>query len=375
MADSRVERLARVLVDYSADIQPGDRVLIEAEPVAEPLVRAVFQRTLEAGGYPQLLLSLAGFVTHTGLDDLFMKFADDAQLDLMPVFYKLAYDTFQSRIRIRSLRNTRALTRVNQERLSRRKKATEAILATQVSRGALGAFKWVTTLYPTSAYAQDADMSLSEFEDFVYAACRVDGAEQDPVAAWEGVRDGQARIIEALSEHDQVILRSPNCDLSLSIKGRTFINACGRHNMPDGEVYTGPVEGSVEGWVRFTYPAIYNTIEVAGVELRFEDGKVVEAKAEKNQGFLQRTLDTDPGARYLGEFAVGTNYGIQRFTREILFDEKIGGTFHLALGAGYPETGSVNKSAVHWDMICDIRQDSEITLDGTVIYKDGAFVI
>ncbi|HKZ55761.1 MAG TPA: aminopeptidase [Anaerolineales bacterium] len=375
MPDPRITRLARLLVDYSTRIGPGDKVLIEAEPVAEPMVRAVFERVLEVGGHPHLLLSLGGFASLSGIDDLFLSKAGQAQLDLAPTFYHLAYNEFASRIRIGSSSNTKALTGADQARSVRRQRAIHPILAAQLQRGARGEFRWMSTLFPTSAYAQDAEMSLEEYQRFFYGACHVADDDGDPVAYWNSVQAEQARIVEALEGHDKVHLRGPNCDLRLSIKGRKFLNACGEHNMPDGEVYTGPVEESVEGWVRFTYPAVYQGREVAGVQLKFAAGQVSEATAEKNQAYLEEMLGSDAGARYLGEFAIGTNFGIQRFTRNILLDEKIGGSFHLALGSGYPETGSKNVSAIHWDFICDLHGEAEIAVDGEVIYKDGAFCI
>ncbi|MEA2007887.1 MAG: aminopeptidase, partial [Chloroflexota bacterium] len=250
--------------------------------------------------------------------------------------------------------------------------ATAPIIATQMERGATGDFKWVTTLFPTLAYAKEAGMALREYEDFVYRACHAN--EEDPIAFWKNLENEQAEATNIFNGHKTVKLNGPNIDLTLSIDGRTFINSYGIHNMPDGEVFTGPVENSANGWVRYTYPAIYNGVIVKGVELTFEDGKVVQASAEKNEAFLHRMLDSDAGSRYLGEFAVGTNFQIDTFTGNILFDEKIGGTIHMALGAGYPQTGSVNKSMIHWDMICDMRSDSEIQVDGEVIYKDGDFV-
>jgi aminopeptidase len=216
-------------------------------------------------------------------------------------------------------------------------------------------------------------MSLQAFEDFVYGACFCD--QPDPVARWREVHREQARIIEWLHGRDEVRVVGPNADLSLSIQNRVFSNSDGHHNMPSGEIFTGPVEDSANGWVKFTYPALTQGREVDGIELRFENGRVVEASAQKNAPFLHEMLDTDEGARYLGEFAIGTNFGIQRFTKNILFDEKIGGTFHMALGAGYPETGSRNHSAIHWDMICDMREGGEIWVDGDLLYRDGAFTV
>jgi aminopeptidase len=173
----------------------------------------------------------------------------------------------------------------------------------------------------------------------------------------------------------QVIVRGPNADLTLSIEGRKFINSDGRRNMPSGEIFTGPVEDSANGWVKFTYPAITGGREVEGVELHFENGEVVKASAEKNEKYLLTMLDSDSGSRYLGEFAIGTNYKIEKFTKSILYDEKIGGSFHMAIGAGYPETGSLNKSSIHWDFICDLRDNSEIFVDGVLFYKNGLFQI
>jgi aminopeptidase len=199
--------------------------------------------------------------------------------------------------------------------------------------------------------------------------------DDDPVAYWRGVQAEQARLVDWLKGRERVTVRGPNVDLTLSIKDRTFLNADGQRNMPDGEIFTGPVEDSVSGWVKFTYPAVAYGREVEGVEITFEQGKVLKATARKNEDFLLKTLAMDPGAGYLGEFAIGTNFGIQRFTRSILFDEKIGGTIHMAFGAGYPETGSQNKSALHWDMICDMRADSEIRVDGDLLYQNGQFQV
>ncbi len=242
-----------------------------------------------------------------------------------------------------------------------------------MQRAAAGDFRWVLTLFPCAAYAQEAEMSLREYEDFVYAATAAD--QPNPVAHWQRTHDRQQRLVDWLQGKEQVTVQGPNVDLRLSIAGRTFMNSDGRRNMPSGEIYTGPVEDSVNGWVRFSYPALRAGRAVEGVEFTFVDGAVVEAHATRGEPFLIATLDTDPGARFLGEFAIGTNNEIQRFTRNILFDEKIGGSMHMAIGAGYPETGSRNKSAVHWDFITDMRTDSEIRVDGELFYKDGKFAL
>ena len=370
MSDLRVQKFAKVLVEHSARVAPGDRILIEATTAAEPLVRELFKQILERGGIPNPMVYIPGMMPFSQ-DDLYLTYAKDTQLDFVPTFLKLAYEQFEGRIRVHSSTNTRGATNIDAAKAQRRNKALSPISEAQMRRGAEGKFKWVTTLYPTYAYAQDAGMSLQEYEDFVFGA--VHAFEDDPIAYWQGSGAEQQQAVEFLADKDQVAVRGPNVDLTLSIKGRKFESSVGRFNMPDGEIFTGPVVDSVNGWVKFTYPAITGGVAVEGAELTFNKGRVETAKAEKNQDFLLKMLETDQGSRYLGEFAIGTNKDITRFTGNILFDEKIGGSFHMALGAGYPETGSKNKSAIHWDLICDVRQDSEILVDGQPFYKDGKF--
>ena len=371
MSDSRVQKFAKVLVEHSARVEPGDRVLIEGTTAAEPLVRELFVQILGKGGIPHPVISFPGMVPFIQ-DDMYLTYANETQLDFVPTFYKLAYDQFEGRIRIHSSTNTRGTTSINAAKVQRRNRATSIITETQMRRGGEGRFKWVTTLYPTDAYAQDANMSLKEYEDFVFGA--VHANEDDPIAFWKSTATGQQKAIDFLADKNLVTLRGPNVDLTLSIQGRTFSNSTGTHNMPDGEIFTGPVEDSVTGWVKFTYPAIYQGVAVEGAELTFNRGRVDRARAEKNQEYLVQMLESDAGSRHIGEFAIGTNFDINQFTGNILFDEKIGGSFHMALGAGYPETGSKNKSSIHWDMICDMRKDAEITVDGDLFYKNGQFV-
>jgi len=371
VADSRVQKFAKVLVEHSARIAPGDRVLIEATTAAEPLVRELFIQILEKGGHPHPMIGFPGMVPFVQ-DDMYLTYANDTQLDFIPTFYKIAYDQFESRIRIHSATNTRGTSSLDPLKSQRRGRAISSITATQMRRGGEGVFKWVTTLYPTDGYAQDAGMSLKDYEDFVFNA--VHANEEDPIGYWNSTAAGQQKAIDFLAGKDIVTLRGPNVDLTLSIKGRRFMNSTGTFNMPDGEIFTGPVEDSVNGWVKFTYPAIYGGVAVEGAELTFNRGRVERATAEKNEEYLIKMLESDDGSRFLGEFAIGTNFDIDKFTGNILFDEKIGGTFHMALGAGYPETGSHNKSAIHWDMICDLRTDSEIHVDGELFYKNGEFV-
>jgi aminopeptidase len=242
-----------------------------------------------------------------------------------------------------------------------------------MQRAADGELDWTLTLFPTDAYAQDADMDTEAYTDFVLRACKLD--RDDPVAAWQELRVEQQRLIDWLHGKREVHMTGPDTDLKLSIEGRTWINSDGRRNFPSGEIFTGPVEDSVNGHIRFSFPVVTAGRQIEDIRLRFENGKVVDATAAKNEDYLIQTLDTDEGARYLGEFAFGTNFDIQQFTKNILFDEKIGGTVHMAVGRGYPESGSTNESAIHWDMICDLRQGGQVTVDGELFQKDGKFVV
>jgi aminopeptidase len=371
VADLRVQKYAKILVEHSTRVAPGDRILIEATTAAEPLVREIFIQILGRGGIPHPMIAFPGMMPFSQ-DEVYLTYANDTQLDFVPTFYKLAYDQFEGRIRIHSATNTHGTTNIDPIKSQRRGRALSSITEAQMRRGAERKFKWVTTLYPTDGYAQDAGMSLKEYEDFVFNA--VHANEDDPIAYWNSTSTEQQKAIDFLSNKSQIVLRGPNVDLTLSIKGRKFENSIGVFNMPDGEIFTGPIEDSINGWVKYTYPAIYGGVAVEGAELTFSNGRVETAKAEKNQDYLLKILESDTGSRYIGEFAIGTNKDITRFTGNILFDEKIGGSFHMALGAGYPETGSKNKSAIHWDMICDLRKDSEILADNQPFYKNGQFV-
>ena len=367
MADPRIEKLAKLLVNYSVAVQPGDKVLINTNINTKPLLLETYREVLRAGGHPFV------FWQEDELTEIMLKEGNDEQLQTIPEPYKMVYETYDCLISLRGSSNTRSLNNVDPSRQQLQTVAGTKLTETFMKRSASGELRWVGTLFPTQAHAQDADMSLSEFEDFVYGACHVD--KEDPVAEWNKIHNIQQKLVDWLVGKKAVKVAGPNIEMTLNIDGRTFVNSDGHHNMPSGEIFTGPVEDSANGWVRFTYPAIYQGREVEGIELRFKDGKVVEATAKKNEDFLQKILATDEGARFLGEFAVGTNHGIQQFTKSILFDEKIGGTLHMAVGAGYPETGSVNKSGVHWDMICDMRDGGKIWIDDELFYDSGEFTI
>jgi aminopeptidase len=367
MTDIRLERLANVLVDYACGVKPGMWVGILGDVAALPALRQVYREVLRYGGNPTLIIS-DEYMTR-----VFAREANDDQIAWVDPSMTLYYEQADIYIRVGSSNNTRAMTNIDPKRIQRIAAARKHWLDTRLNRTARGEFEWVGTWYPTEASAQEANMSLEEYEDFVYGSMFLD--KPDPVAEWRSLSAMQQVKVDWLKGRKQVHLQGPNADIRLSIEGRTFINSDGHKNMPSGEIFTGPVENSVNGWIRFDYPSIVAGRAVSGIRLKFEEGRVVEASAETNDDLLQAQLNTDVGARYLGEFAIGTNFGINRFTGNILFDEKIGGTVHMAIGMGYPETGSVNTSAVHWDMICDMRKDSTIHVDGDLFYQNGQFVV
>lgn len=365
--DQRIEKLAKLLVNYSVNVKTGEKVLIRADSLAAPLIKAVYKEVLRAGGHPLVRCTIPG------LEEGLFKIANDEQIQYIHEPDRLTMNTYDVMISIRAADNTRNLANIDTSKMVLQRLAMGELMNVVMDRSAKGELRWTTTIFPTSAYAQDADMSLDEYENFYYGAVMPD--MDDPIGYWQKISSRQDRIIAWLKGKKQVHILGKETDLHLSIEGRDFINCDCHLNVPDGEIFTGPVEDSVEGHVGFSYPAIYNGREVSGINLWFEKGKVIRATAEKNEDMLQKILDTDEGARYIGEFAIGTNSGIQQFTRQILFDEKISGSFHMAVGSGYPESGSKNRSSIHWDMICDLRDGGEIWVDDEIFYRNGKFVI
>jgi aminopeptidase len=366
MADPRVTKLAQVLVRYSLNIQPGEQFFISTNPLAQALTQAVYEEAVKAGAHVMVQNGVPG------LPELFYKYANEEQLTFISPVQKLVFETFDATLQIGAPYNTRSLSGTDPAKQQISRKAGAELMRTAMSRSAQGEFKWSYTVFPTNAGAQEADMSLSEYEDFVYGAGLLH--LDDPVAAWKEEANRQQRLIDWLDGKNRFVLKGANIDLEMSVDGRSFIKAAGKENFPDGEIFTSPVEDSVSGWVRFGYPAIYGGREVVDIELWFENGRVVKETARKGQELLTSLLNTDDGARVLGELGIGTNYGIQKFTKNMLFDEKIGGTIHLAVGSGFPECGSQNSSGLHWDMLCDMAE-SEIVVDGELFYKDGKVVI
>jgi len=365
--DPRVTKLAHVLVHYSLETRPGQLVRISGPAIAEPLIVEAYREILRAGAHPILRITLEG------IDEVFLKEATETQLRFVPELLRLETEQIDASLGIWANYNTRALTNVPPDRQRIRREALREVSQRFLERAAQGTLRWVGTQYPTQADAQEAEMSLREYEEFVYGAGYLD--RPDPVAEWRTIRERQQRIADFLATKRTLRVLAEDTDLTVGVAGRTWINAAGEHNFPDGEVFTGPEEDRTEGRIRFSFPAIYGGREVSGVRLVFERGRVVHAEATKGQAFLEQMLEVDEGARVLGEFAFGLNEQIQRFTRNILFDEKIGGTIHVALGSSYPETGGKNQSGLHWDMICDLRQGGEVYADGELIYRDGRFLL
>ena len=367
MTDPRYAKLARVLVDYSVEAKKGDLVEIGGAPIAEPLIVEVYRAALQAGAHPYLRLHLPE------LTETFYKTAKQHQLKFVGPMAEFEIENVDKIVSVWADDNTKALANVDPKKQATRSAATSRLFKRFMDREAAGELMWVGTQFPCNASAQDAEMSLSEYEDFVLNACLIH--LKDPIAAWKKVHRKQEKICKFLNERKKIRVVAEGTDLSMSVEGRKWVNCDGKANMPDGEIFTGPIEDSVEGTISFSFPAYYSGREADGVSLTFKKGKVVKAKATKNEGFLNAMLDSDEGARRVGEFAIGTNYAIQKFTKNTLFDEKIGGTIHMALGASIPESGGMNESGVHWDIVNDMREGGKIYADGKIVYKNGKFTI
>ena len=362
MTDPRIHKLAQVMVHYSLAIKPGQKVYMQTAPAAQEFNLAFYEEAVRAGAHVDVLMGIPGAA------EAFFKHANDKQLDYVSPLRTLVHTTYDARMVIEADINTRELAGVDPMRIARSRKANGPLFHKMVQRIQKGDLKWCVTVFPTDAMAQEANMSLSDYSEFVFEAGMLNA--KDPVALWKAEKQKQLKLVNWLKGKKNVILKGDNIDLSFSIQGRKFIPCAGDQNFPDGEIFTSPVEDSVNGWVRFRYPAIFDGQEIEDIELWFEKGKVVQEKAGRNQELLTAQLNTDKGARYLGEWGIGTNYNIKKFTKNMLFDEKLGGTIHLAMGLGFEEAGGHNTSGLHWDMLCDMAK-SEVVIDGKLFYKNG----
>ncbi|MFO8016609.1 MAG: aminopeptidase [Candidatus Woesearchaeota archaeon] len=351
MADPRVKKLADILVNYSVSIKKGDIVEISCGPKARPLVLELTKLILKKGASPLLRVGLPGFA------NTFYKHAPESILKKTPKIALYEARNVDAWISVATEYNTKELSEVDPKRLALRGRASK-----KVSDIVMKKDNWVYLEYPTSALAQDAEMSLEDFEDFVYEACIVD---------WAKEAKKQQKLVNLLNRTEKVRIKHKDTDLEFSVKGKKTVKCAGKRNMPDGEVFTEPVKNSVEGHIRYSFPTIKGGREVEGIRLEFRKGKVVNATADKNQAYLREMVNLDKGSKYVGEFGIGLNYNIKRCIKQILFDEKIGGTIHLALGKAYEETGGENKSALHWDMIKDMRKGGQIFFDDKLVMENG----
>lgn len=358
-SDADTERFAALLTEYCLDVQPGQQVLVRSTTLAAPLLRALHAAILARDAWPLLRAELPG------VEEDFLALARERQLDSFGSIAQAEASQADAFLTIQAPFNTRALANADPARIARIARSRAPLTELRLAK------RWCGTLWPTPAGAQQAGMSDDAFAAFVRGALFLD--RDDPAAAWRELGAFQAGLVERLSEARELRIEAPGTDLTLRVEGRTWVNSDGRRNMPSGEVFTGPLEHSANGVIRFTVPSSPRGVAVEDVELAFRDGEVVSARAARGDDYLQRTLATDAGARRLGEIGIGTNRGIDRPIGAILFDEKIGGTVHLALGRSYPETGGVNESAVHWDLICDLREGGRLTADGEVVQEGGAF--
>jgi len=367
MTDPRVTKLAELLVDYSLELRAGQLVRIDGGTVAAPLVTEVYRQALRAGANPRTRIEVEG------LDVIAVNEASDDQLSFVSEIDRFEVENLDAIATIWSDRNTRSLTQADPQRVSRRIASRRKLTNRFWERIDAGEARWVGTRFPSEAHAQDAEMSLAEYEDFVYGACHV-RPDEDPVAHWRAVSAELNARVRELDAVRELRIVGPDTDLRLGVDGRSWLAADGKLNMPDGEIFTSPVETETAGEIRFSFPAIFGGRGVEDVRLRFEGGRVVHAEATTGDDYLQSLLDMDEGSRILGEVAFGLNYEIDRFTRDILFDEKIGGTLHLALGSSFKKLGGRNDSGLHWDMICDLRAEGEVYADGELVWKAGRFL-
>jgi len=354
-------RFADLLVGYCLDVQAGEEVLVRSTTLAEPLLLEIQRAILARDAWPLLRVELPGSTA------AFHQHARDVHLDGLPEVSYAEARKAHCQLAIQAPENTRALVGIDPERLARATRARKPLRDLAMKR------RWCSTLWPTQANAQQAGIGLADFETFVERALFLD--QPDPVRSWGELRAFQARLIDSLRSARELRIQAPGTDLRLGVAGRTWVNSDGRRNMPSGEVFTGPHERSASGRIQFDVPSSPAGVEVSGVELELRDGEVVGSRAERGDEYLRRALATDDGARRIGEIGIGTNFGIQRPIGAILFDEKLGGTVHLALGRSYPETGGKNESALHWDLICDLRAGGRISADGKTVLKDGRFAL
>ena len=365
MIDQRLVKLAELLVNYSTQVKAGDKVSIQAEDIAMPFIIEVTKAAVKKGAFVDYSVIVPE------VEAAILKYGNEKQLS-KPNNHYAAVKESDVWITAWGSKNSRALSNVAPELLQKRRQANKSERNIYVNRMATGELRWCGTQFPTNAEAQEAEMSLSEYEEFVYQAGMLD--KDDPIAEWQKVEANQERWVKFLDTKKELRIISKDTDITVGINGRKWINCCGKENFPDGEIFTSPEENNINGIISFSYPAIYSGRIVEGVKLEVQNGKIIKATCDKGEDFLLACINTDEGSKYFGEVAIGTNYNIKRFTRNILFDEKIGGTIHMAIGGAKLKAGGKNKSAIHWDMICAMQNGGKIYADNQLFYENGKFL-
>ena len=365
--DIRIKKHAEILVNYSLNIKEGEKVLIQGDVTALPMLKECYLQVLKKGAFPQMKIGC------DEINEILLKTSNDDQVQYIPESAYKTIETVDVVLAILGSSNTRILSNVKPDKLKLSAQGQTEYRNIFYGREADGKLRWCLSLFPTLANAQEADMSYDDYCDFVYEACAL--KHDNPIGVWQEMHKEQQRICNILDTKKKIRIVAEDTDLSMSVEGRKWVNCSGKENLPDGEVFTGPVENSVEGHIRFSFPGIYNGNEIEDIRLTFEKGKVVKATAAKGEELLHQILETDEGAKFVGEIAVGTNHNIKHFTKNILFDEKIGNTVHLAVGRSIPESKGENVSAIHWDMLCNMGDESKIYADNKIIYKNGKFLI
>ncbi|QNO16127.1 aminopeptidase [Alkalicella caledoniensis] len=366
MADIRLQKLAKLLVEYSTEVKPGEKVFISCEDVGIPYIVEVAKAAIRKGAQVEYIVTLPE------IGETLLKEGTEEQISTPSLSFKNVVDNADVYLTAWGTSNTRSSSNLDPKKIQLRARGNSETRKEFSRKMGTKEIRWCGTQFPTHADAQEANMSLSEYEDFVYGAGLLD--KEDPIAQWKRIHDEQERWVKYLDTKKELHFVSEGTDIKVSVEGRKWINCDGKVNFPDGEIFTSPVEDGINGHITFSFPGIYAGKEIENIYLEVEAGKVVKATASKGEDLLQALLDTDEGARFFGEVAIGTNYGIQKFTRNMLFDEKIGGTIHMAVGDSMPEAGGKNRSAIHWDMLCDMRSGGKIYADGELFYENGQFI-
>jgi aminopeptidase len=366
MSKNILQKYAYTLVNYSLNVKSKEFVIIKGTNITLPLMKECYREILKVGAFPQIMIA------PEGINEILLKEGNEEQISFVSPLSETYVEKADKVLNILGGYNTRALSNVSPQKISMQRKGGTVLNKRYRERIENGELDWTLCLYPTQSGAQEANMSLDEFEEFIHHACFLD--ESDPIKKWKELHDEQQKMVEYLSDKSIIRAVSKDTDITVNTKDRIWINSDGHNNFPSGEVFTAPHIKSINGKIRFSFPGIYAGKAIEDIALEFEDGEIISATAKTGEDLLKTLINTDEGSKYIGEFAIGTNYGIQKFTKNMLFDEKIGGTIHMAIGSAYGECGGINESVIHWDMLCDMRDEGKIYADGELFYENGKFI-